>query len=57
MIRHSIELGLKANILEFEKVSNAKPKLKLDGRSHNLTMLYDYFTRSHLKNSKMSLES
>ena len=48
MIRHSIELGLKANILELEKFSKAKPKLKLDGKSHNLTKLYDYFT-SHLQ--------
>lgn len=48
MIRHSIELGLKANILELEKFSKAKPKLKLDGKSHNLMFLYDYFT-GHLQ--------
>jgi hypothetical protein len=48
MIRHSIELGLKANILEFEKFSSAKPKLKLNGKSHNLVLLYDYF-ESHLQ--------
>lgn len=48
MIRHSIELGLKANILELEKFSTAKPKLKFDGKSHNLAFLYDYFV-SHLQ--------
>ena len=43
MIRHSLELGLKANIIVLEKFSSAKPKIKFDGKSHSLELLYDYF--------------
>ncbi len=47
LIRHSLELGLKANILELEKISSAKPKLKFDGNSHQLEFLHEYFI-SHI---------
>jgi len=43
LIRHSLELGLKANIIELEKFSSARPKLKFDGRSHNISYLHEYF--------------
>lgn len=48
-IRHCVELGLKANILEFEKLNNKILKLKLNGKgSHSLEMLYNRFI-DHLK--------
>jgi hypothetical protein len=48
LIRHSLELGLKANILRFEQVSSAKSKLNFKNpKSHSLEFLYDIFN-SHL---------
>jgi len=48
LIRHSLELGFKANILKLEMVSTARPKLKLKGpNSHSLESLYDIF-KAHL---------
>ncbi|MEO6719737.1 MAG: hypothetical protein ABIN67_05185 [Ferruginibacter sp.] len=42
LIRHSLELILKANILKLETVSSARKKLKLD--THNLKVLYKIFS-------------
>jgi len=48
-IRHCIELGLKANILEFEKANKEIEKIKLREKySHSLEVLYNKFTE-HLR--------
>lgn len=38
-IRHSLELGLKANILELEKINIGVTKIKFDGKSHDISIL------------------
>ena len=45
-IRHSFELGLKANILDFEKINTEVLKIKL--KEHSLELLCNKFT-DHLK--------
>ena len=51
LIRHSLELGLKANILKLEPVNNVE-KIKLSGsNSHSLEFLYNRFTQ-HLETVK-----
>lgn len=41
MLRHSLELGLKANILKLELLNENIAKLKLDGKSHRLDHLFN----------------
>ncbi|MFV9552576.1 hypothetical protein [Algibacter sp. PT7-4] len=44
MIRHSIELGLKANILKLQEVNLTIDKIKLGGtKSHSIEILYNKF--------------
>lgn len=44
LVRHSIELGLKANILQFQKINKKIDKIKLGGKdSHSIEFLYDKF--------------
>ncbi len=44
LIRHGMELGLKANIIRMEKVSNARPILTFQGKnSHSIEAHYDIF--------------
>lgn len=44
LIRHSLELGLKANILMFERINAEIKKISLNGpRSHSLDNLYNKF--------------
>ena len=48
LIRHSLELGLKANILELEMINNSVEKIKLGGKnSHSIQMLFDKF-KTHM---------
>lgn len=59
LIRHCLELGLKANILEFEKVNPEIQKIKFSGRAaHSLEVLHAKFIE-HLKayQNKYSLSS
>jgi len=56
LIRHSLELGLKANILKLEPVNNGVEKIKLSGsNSHSLEFLFDRFTL-HLETVKKNYE-
>jgi hypothetical protein len=44
MIRHSIEIGLKANILKLEEVNPTIKKIQLGGtKSHSIELLYNKF--------------
>lgn len=38
-IRHSLELGLKANILELQKMNSEICRIKFDGNSHDISFL------------------
>ena len=50
LLRHSIELGLKANILQFQKINKKIQKIKLgSSSSHSIEFLYDKFNE-HLEN-------
>lgn len=45
LLRHSLELGLKANILYFETRNNDIEKIRFNGKySHSIEFLYDKFT-------------
>jgi len=44
LIRHTIELGLKANIIQFQKINKRIEKIKLGGKgAHSIEFLYDKF--------------
>ncbi len=44
LTRHSIELGLKANIFVFQKINSIIPKIKLNGaKSHSIEFLHSKF--------------
>ena len=44
LVRHSLELGLKANILKLQKINSNVTKVKLKGsKSHSIEMLHNKF--------------
>lgn len=57
-IRHSLELGLKANIIELEKINKGIQKIEFDGKTHNISglniKLKEHF--SALELDKFSIE-
>ncbi|WP_298265935.1 hypothetical protein [uncultured Lutibacter sp.] len=56
MIRHSIEIGLKANILKLQKVHSTIEKIKLGGtKSHSIEILYNKF-EEHLTSINENFE-
>lgn len=53
LIRHTLELGYKGNIVELQKISGIESKLKLRGRvGHNLENLHQDFERHFREISK-----
>lgn len=56
LIRHSLEVGLKANILKLEKVNDTVSKIKLNGtKYHSIKMLYNKFVE-HLNTVKKNFK-
>jgi len=52
LIRHCLELGLKANILKLEEINDSVAKIKLSGnKSHSIEVLYNKFIE-HLNTVK-----